>query len=363
MKRHLLILLTLALVNSVSFSQELPIFSQKINNGVLYNPSQAGLHSGAVDLSYQRQWSGLDRSINNLYAGVQNHFAQGRVGVSANVFREKFNLLNSTFLSGAVAYHLPFGNNSGISMGVSAEYSNVMLDLANLNVTQENDPLINNFPGYNHIDFGFGFTLSLQQFQIGASTVRFTNFLSSERTQEQDYFPAMITGFAAYKILLADEASWLEPRLNYRYVENQLSLIDAGLYFTYNSLITAGATYRSTIATNSNSGAFNGSVAVHLQNFTIAYSRQSLASEFSSNLGGSDEITLRYTFNENLSFFGSSGGSNRRGRIGGRAYDNSSNKLMNRNAKKPRSNLFNRKERLKMRNYKGKYRKLLKKKG
>lgn len=354
MKKQLLILIAVLVVSLHGFSQELPVFSQKINNGLIYNPSQAGLHSGAVDLSYQRQWSGLDRSVNILYAGIQNHFANGRVGVSGNVFREKFNLLSTTFLSGAVAYHLPFGNNSGLSMGVSAEYSNVALDLGSAKITQENDPLINNFPGYNHIDFGFGFTLTLQQFQLGASSVRFTNFLSTEENPEQDYFPAMVTGFAAYKILLANDASWLEPRVHYRLVENQVNLLDAGLYFTYNNLITAGASYR-------NNATVSGSVGVHLQNFTIAYSRQSLANEYSSNLGGSDEITLRYTFNENLSFFGGSGNSRRRGRLGGSSYNNSANKLMNRDAKKPRFHLFNKKERVKMRNYKGKYRKLLKK--
>ena len=356
MKRIFSIITFFFLFQLCAVAQELPVFSQKFNNGLVYNPSLAGLSSGAVDLSYQRQWSGLDRSVSNLYAGLQNHFAQGRIGVSANVFRENFNLLSTNYLSGAVAYHLPFGNNSGMSFGVNAEYANVALNLGDARITQENDPLINNFPGYNNIDFGFGFTLSLQEFQIGASSVRFTQFLATEPTQEQDYFPAMFTGFAAYKILLADGGSWLEPRVHYRYVDNQANILDAGLYFTYGNLVTAGASYR-------NNATISASAAVHLQNFTIAYSRQSLASEYSSNLGGSDEITLRYTFNENLNFFGGSGFGGRRGRLGGRGYNNSSNKLMNRNTKKPKFNLFNKKERLKMRNYKGKYKRLLKKSG
>ncbi len=356
MKRVFSIIIIFFILQLNLSAQELPVFSQKFNNGLIYNPSLAGIYNGAVDISYQRQWSGLDRSVNNLYAGLQNHFAQGRIGVAANVFRENFNLLSTNFLSGAVAYHLPFGYNSGLSFGVSAEYANVALDLGDAKITQENDPLINNFPGYNHIDFGFGFTLSVQQLQIGASSVRFTQFLSAEPTQERDYFPAMFTGFAAYRILLANAGSWIEPRVHYRRIENQEDIFDAGLYFTYGNLITAGASYR-------NNSTISASAAVHLQNFTIAYSRQSLANEFSSNLGGSDEITLRYTFNENLNFFGAGQRGGRRGGLGRSRYNDSSNKLMNRRTEKPRFNLFNKKERIKMRKYKGKYKKLLKKSG
>ena len=353
MKNFLLyIFFTLVITSSIN-AQELPVFSQKFNDGLIYNPSQAGLHTGAVDVSYQKQWSGLDRSINNLYAGVQNHFAGGRVGVAANIFREKFNLLSSNFISGSFAYHLPFGNNSGLSMGVSAEYASINLDLTDVNIAEENDPLVLSFPGYNHVDFGFGFTLSLQQFQLGASSVRFTNMLSSEESPVKDYFPTMFTGFASYKILFANEGSWLEPRVNYRYVDNQSNIIDAGLYFTYNNLITAGASYR-------NNSTISVGLGVHLQNFTIAYSRQSLSSEYSSDLGGSDEITLRFTFNENLNFYGASRG--RRGGFGAAKYNSSGSKLMNRRVKKPKNNLNNMKERRKMRNYKGKYKKLIKRK-
>ncbi|MEM1136652.1 MAG: PorP/SprF family type IX secretion system membrane protein [Bacteroidota bacterium] len=353
MKKSLLWFLITFLLTANLNAQELPVFSQKFNNGLIYNPSQAGLHSGAVDISYQRQWSGLDRSINNLYAGLQNHFADGRIGITANVFREKFNLLSTNFISAGAAYHLPFGNNSGLSMGVSVEYANINLDLNNVNISQENDPLIQNFPGYNHIDFGFGFTLSLQHFQIGASSVRFAQFLNTEDAVEKDYFPAMISGFSSYRFLLADENSWLEPRIHYRLVDNQLNILDVGLYFTYNNLITAGASYR-------NNATISGSVGVHLQDFTIAYSRQTLSNEFSSDLGGSDEITLRYTFNENLNFFGT-GSSRYRGRLGGglgRGRDSNS-KLMDRRVDRPRNRLNKNKERRKLRNYKGKYKKLL----
>ncbi|UZR92594.1 PorP/SprF family type IX secretion system membrane protein [Chondrinema litorale] len=356
MKNFLLYILFVCLVASETKAQELPIFSQKFNNGLIYNPSQAGLYGGAVDLSYQNQWSGLDRSITNLYAGIQNHFAGGRVGVAANVFREKFNLLGTNFVSGAVAYHLPLGNNSGLSMGVSAEYANVNLDLSDAKIAQESDPLILNFPGYNHVDFNFGFTLTLQQFQLGASSVRFTNMLTSEETPEKDYFPTMFTGSASYRLLFMDDGTWLEPRVNYRYIDNHTDIFDAGLYFTYRNLITAGASYR----TNST---ITAGVGVHLQNFTIAYSRQSLSNEYSSDLGGTDEISLRFTFNENLNFYGAAGAGRRgAGALGGTRYNNSSNKLMNRTTSKPKRNLSDLKERRKMRHYKGKYKKLIKRK-
>ena len=117
-----------------------------------------------------------------------------------------------------------------------------------------------------------------------------------------------------------------------------------------------GFTYR----TNSS---IHGAAAITLMdNLTIGYAREIVVGEFSGQLGASDEITLRYTFDQVQSILNNprAGSSSGLGRIGG-----SINKLNSRRGSTVKRNNRNRingnskNQRRKMRNYKGKYKKLL----
>ncbi|MBX2842451.1 MAG: type IX secretion system membrane protein PorP/SprF [Flammeovirgaceae bacterium] len=349
---------TVLFTNLVS-AQELPFFSQKFTNGFLYNPSQAGLKSGSVDLSYQKQWSALERNVNNTYLSGQTPLMGGKFGVGGNIFNEKVNFFNYTYLSGSAAYHLGLSANSSISFGLAAEYNAVNLDLKNIKAVEVNDPLITNFPGYNKFDFSFGTTFKIDYLLIGGSVNRIMTLLNTEEQEVNNYFPNLFTGFVSYQIPLASDRDVLEPRLHYRSMVGQVDLMDMGLYYTYNNMITIGGAYR-------NNATFNIGAGVTLQNFTIAYSRQSFTNEYRSDFGGTDEISLRFVFNENLmvSNLGLNKPSKQRkssSRSRSQSRNDSSKKLFDRtpksNVKRPVSK---NKNRLKLRNYKGKFKKMKK---
>ncbi|WP_396442720.1 type IX secretion system membrane protein PorP/SprF, partial [Limnospira sp. PMC 917.15] len=72
------------------------------------------------------------------------------------------------------------GTSSSLSFGVSAEYSDINLDMNAIRVESDDpfsDPLLANFPGATQFDFTFGTTLKVNGLTIGGSANRLSNFL------------------------------------------------------------------------------------------------------------------------------------------------------------------------------------------
>ncbi len=342
----LFFLLSLWIANGVATAQELPVFTQKFSNSVFYNPALSGLTEGSIDLAFQNAWNGLDRKVNNSYFMAQAPLMDGSIGASLNFFNEKINLFNTFYVSGAGAYHLPINYTTTLSFGLQGEYFNNRIDLNDVRVINETDPLILNYPGYNGFDFTFGANLRSTYYSVGASMNRMINFFSSDNSDPSgNLFTEFATFQAAFYLPVANDRDVLEPRLNYRTVKYFENLLDIGVYYTYNDLLTVGGAYR----TNTT---YNVSAALHYDYFTIGYSRQSFANEYSNDVGSSDEIVLRYVFmsNDNVGYFGSGGPKKGKGfRLGG---------VQKVRADKPRKPITSRRERKKMQGYKGKYKKL-----
>ncbi|HZB12470.1 MAG TPA: PorP/SprF family type IX secretion system membrane protein [Chryseolinea sp.] len=291
MKKFLPIVILFAGLFQLGYSQDVPVYSQKLTNSFLYNPSVAGNTLGSATLSYRQQWAGVEGSPRTLFFSIHTPFAKHRFGTGFNVYQEKSGVTDNLFASGAFAYHLRFTDDNMLSMGVSVEYLNTKIDYMAVDVIDGNDDLLNgNQPNANAVDFSFGLNYSSKYFKVGASANRLGSLVGLSDSTSQ--FSQFYSGFLNLTLPLAGERDLLEPIVYLRKFANGTHQIDGGLYYTYKNVLTLGGSYRT-------GGAIGLTAAVRInKNLLIGYSREILSGDFSSSIGASNEFTLRLDFRD-----------------------------------------------------------------
>jgi type IX secretion system PorP/SprF family membrane protein len=293
--RRLLVILFIGSVFSGE-AQDIPLFSQKLTNSFIYNPSFAGLGFGSFTFSHRRNYSGVQGAPVNNFLSLHTPFAGGRFGIGANVFQEDVNILKNTYASAAFAYHISFNKYSKLSFGVSGELNTLRLNGADVNFEQVSQDLVldNLRTGKNNsYDFSFGTSYNNQYIKLGLALNRMsTAWLKPDSTKLlSNYY----SGFAQGNIRLRGGQDLLEPYVAYRKFSETNNTWDAGLFYTYNDKISAGAATRK-------GGVYNFTVAYHLsKNLMIGYSREMITQGIGGFVGASNEFTIRLDFNNQAS--------------------------------------------------------------
>lgn len=290
MKRFLPLSLFLALTFSAK-AQDVPVYSQKLTNSFLYNPSVAGNTLGSATLSYRQQWAGVEGSPKTLFFSVHTPFARHRFGTGFNVYQEKSGVNENLFASGAFAYHLRFTDDNMFSMGVSVEYVNTKINYRDVDVIDGNDDLLSgNQPNANALDFSFGVNYSSKYLNLGASANRLGSLVGLSDSTSQ--FSQFYSGFVMLKLPVASDRDVIEPIVYVRKFANGTHQIDGGLYYTFKDAFTLGGSYRT-------GGAIGLTGALRInKKLLIGYSREVLSGDFSKNIGASNEFTLRLDFRD-----------------------------------------------------------------
>lgn len=291
MKKDLRILIFLLVLGSTSCSvaQDIPLFTQKLTNSFLYNPSVAGNTMGSLTLSHRQYWSGVQDSPNTNFLSLHVPFAYHKLGFGVNFYQDNIGVSQTLFTSAAFAYHIRFTDDNSLSMGASAEFDNFKVNTSRIDVIDLDDDLLNNGVAYNQIDFSFGLSYQSKYFNIGGSLNRIRDFLN-EADSTVTQFPAYYSAFLNFKLPLANGRDLLEPIVTYRSLAPGSQQIDAGLYYTYKELATLGGGYRTGGIVN-----LTAALRVH-KNIMIGYSREMFSGDFQRSIGATNEFTLRIDF-------------------------------------------------------------------
>jgi type IX secretion system PorP/SprF family membrane protein len=191
------------------------------------------------------------------------------------------------YISGAFAYHIHISEASSFSMGLSAEYDNQKLNPARYDAANADDPFLNRGGAMSNFDFSFGFSYKTKYLTLGGSANRLKAMTGVDSAR---VFPAYYSGSARFTIPMVNDRDLLEPMITYRGFMQGTSQLDAGLFYTYNDLVTLGGTYRT-------GGVVSGTLAVKLfKSVTVGYSRDMFTGDLSKGLGATNEFTLRYDF-------------------------------------------------------------------
>ncbi len=282
------ILFTASVVRT--FAQDVPLFTQKLTNSFLYNPSVAGNGMGSITFSHRQNWSSVSGAPVTNFLSFHTPFAKDRFGAGVNVFQERVGVYETVSGLAAFAYHIKITDTKSLSFGVGGEYSYFKINTAQVDVIEEGDELIygNTSPG--QADFSFGITYKSKFFTAGVAANRLTN-LTRGFSDTPSQFPGFYSGFVNGTIALRQDKDLLEPMITYRGYLNGESQFDAGLYYTVNNFLILGGSYRT-------GGTVSTTLGVRiLDKFLIGYTRDINAASYGAKLGSSNEITLRFDFN------------------------------------------------------------------
>ncbi|HEY3402564.1 MAG TPA: PorP/SprF family type IX secretion system membrane protein [Ohtaekwangia sp.] len=288
MKRLLLLVFTTGMMNGLLQAQDIPLFSQKLTNSFMYNPAVAGHNFGSATFSYRKNYSQVAGAPVNYFLSMHTPIAKHRAGVGGNIYQEDVTFIRNTYASLAFAYHIRFDKFTTFSMGVSGEYNSMGTNGAPI-ADMENDDLEYNalLQGrMNTYDFSFGMLYQNRFMKAGISANRLANAWIEEQPTLSNYYSAFAQGL----IPVRGGEDLLEPYVAYRKLSEVNNTLDLGLFYTYNNVITAGASWRS-------GGVVGGTVAVRPTKFIlVGYSHEIITGNVGGFVGSANEITLRLDF-------------------------------------------------------------------
>jgi type IX secretion system PorP/SprF family membrane protein len=133
----------LFLLETDSFSQQLPQFSQYIFNGLHVNPGYAGYKEvGYIQSTYRNQWSNFPGAPKTISVSADFSGNEGRMGYGVSFLNDKIGPTESNIALLTYAYRIQTGRRSFLGLGLSGGFSDYRLDPSLLEENDPNDPLI-----------------------------------------------------------------------------------------------------------------------------------------------------------------------------------------------------------------------------
>jgi len=285
----LLCILFVLVIQSVD-GQDIPLFSQKLTNSFIYNPSLAGHTFGSMTYSYRQNYSNVAGAPQNHFISMHAPFANHKMGAGINLFQEDVNFIRNTYASVAGAYHLHFNKYNILSVGVSGEYNITKLNGTSNTLSFEPDPVLTQLQsGEPTYDFSFGMNYQTRYLKAGFALNRMsTSWIKKESSNLSNYF----SGYAQGMIPIRGGDDMLEPYVAFRKFSETNDTYDVGLYYTYDNKIIAGAAMR-------RGNVVNGTLAFKFsKHLLVGYSREMITSSLGGFVGAANEFTLRVDFND-----------------------------------------------------------------
>jgi type IX secretion system PorP/SprF family membrane protein len=247
----------------------------------------AGHTFGSLTFANRKNFNNVTGAAENNFLSFHTPFMDHRFGVGANIFKEKVNFVDNTYISGAFAYHINFGSYNVLSMGVSAEYNSIGFERGEV-IGDRSDPLLGEKA--NNLDFSFGVNYQHRYFKVGAAANRLATSLAL--SNNASVLSEFYSGYAAGLIPLRGGADILEPTFTYRKFSENSDIWDAGLYYTYNNIVTIGGSMRKGDIINVAAG-----LKIAKKIF-VGYSYEIVNNNLGSDVGASSEIAIRFDFND-----------------------------------------------------------------
>lgn len=286
MRLKIISLLVLVLsLDKVTYSQDIPLFSQKLSHSFLYNPAMAGHTFGSLTLSNRNNFADVEGTAESTFLSAHTPFYNYKFGAGLNAFREKVNFIDQIYISASFAYHILLGSYNSLSMGVSAEHTSIGFD-TNSVLGDRNDQLLEERRGT--YDFSFGLNYQHRYYKLGGAI----NRLSSRFSQTSEALSEFYSLYAIGLIPMRAGEDILEPSISYRSFSANKEILEYGLFYTYDNLVTAGLDYRQGDVLSLTIG-----LKVAKRIF-FGYSYEAITTGPGDQFGPSNELTLRYDFSD-----------------------------------------------------------------
>ena len=314
--RRLTFILFLFLIGSITFGQQLPLYSEYLYNKYLINPAVAGSDGyTSVSLTAREQWvgySGAPRTFSfswqtrmlkksfilkqtRVKRQVYRPKSDGKVGFGAYVFSDKNGLVQRTGFQIAYAYHMWLQHSTQLSFGLGFTGYYYKIDEKQINFEDPNEPWLNNnlLRGVFVPDVTFGayllnpkYSFGFSADQLSEAAAKFGGPAYKDLTVYRQYYL-----FGSYDINAAVNTI-IQPSFLMKMSEQLKPQLDIGATYILNQSFWAGLAYRT-------SGALIANIGVKYQNIFFGYAYDYTLQEIQTITYGTHEITVALKFGDN----------------------------------------------------------------
>lgn len=264
-------------------AQQSTSFNLYFVNPSIYNPAAAVAKDGfTLYTSYRHQWVGLNGSPEYIKFGAFGAI-NSKMGVSINASGYTNGLLSTNELNASYAYKVVISDQHNISFGLS-------YGLFRMGINRSENPeqtLIDPSAYSSSFDqtffkTGFGISYKFKGLLVDVA-------LPELYDQSKRAYLTSIYSFASYDFNLKGNKVIIKPLVGYRNYNSSASQFDFGVFCSWQKKVWLNAGYRT-----KNGMLFSG--GVNVSKFAIAYSYELASSIMAIVSGGSNEISLMYSF-------------------------------------------------------------------
>ncbi|MGF1637804.1 MAG: type IX secretion system membrane protein PorP/SprF [Cyclobacteriaceae bacterium] len=297
MKRHLILTLLLACgLYMPAKSQQRPIVSQYMFNGLVLNPAYAGRHEyTSFTTMYRDQWINVPGAPKLGVFTMQSGFKDRNVGAGLIIANDAIGVHNDLSVYGSYAYSIEVKKGAKLSMGIQAGFNNLRSDFTRLDLPpNSDDPLLSGSVGQFFPNFGTGLFYHDENFYAGFSI---PYLMTNHRQRTGDFYQD--TRHSRYYYLTAGKVFDMSPRVKLkpstllRIEENMPVGFDLNANVYLDEMVGIGGSYR-----------FQDSFAIIMELWMSRYLKFSYAydyiiSDLTTYTFGTHELMLNYRLNFN----------------------------------------------------------------
>jgi len=282
------------LCSLVGQGQQLPQFSQYVENPLLFNPAVTGsLQWVDFTLGTRQQWTGFDHAPSTSVLAVHSSIDKQKWGVGGYFFSDRNGLINNSGMNLSYAYHIPVGVSAKLGLGLAGSYSRYRFAVEQLQITHTADNLLQHGGSAQNWtpDASAGILLHRSDYFIGLSVLHlpetqnmlFNDFNPGGGMPGVRHYYAM--GMYRY---LYNEDYEVAPAFLAEYVPGAPVQFDVQVRAIYRDFVQFGLGYRYRDAMTVRFG------CVFLRDWQVNYSYDFPVSSLVNYSNGSHEITLQY---------------------------------------------------------------------
>lgn len=299
MKKIILSILTVSIISSGLYAQQLHTSSLYELQTLFHNPAMAGNQtSDLIGISYRKQWAGISGAPRTATAFGSADIQKSLIGLSGYMYSDQTGPTSRNGVQLAFAKHLPVDDKGGrISLGLETRFFQFALDRDKLS-SIINDPAIANTTNKTKFDVGFGFAYNNRNFQFGVSVAQLVqsklDFYSGNLTTNAE--ARLYRHYYAHSLyrINAGGGTVIVPNFLMVYLPQvKRSEVQIGARLE-RDLFWVGAGYRA-----NQSYMLNAGININ-DKFSVGYSFDDYTSPLSTFDGGAGghELILKYRFNK-----------------------------------------------------------------
>jgi len=289
--------LVVLLIPILTFSQQLPQFTQYMFNTVSINPAYAGSRENLSIVGLHRsQWVGIEKGPTTQTLSAHSPLRNEKMGLGLSVINDSPGYENFIYIYSDFSYTINVNEKTKLAFGLKAGFTHYKLDQELLNEDEViMDPFFSNISSRWNPNIGLGFYLHSNKWYVGLSAPRIlnTDYNLTAQTSAIEYIALERVGYYFITGYVFDVSSNLKfkPTFLAKATNGAPLSLDFSANFLMYDKFWLGGSYRY----NENSTTFGGLVDFQISDaLRIGYAYETFVGGLRPYTGGTHEVLLMF---------------------------------------------------------------------